>query len=165
MLALIPDILEPNDHELLERARACKIEVIAIQHIRDLFPYIVDQKPVIGQINAPRLRMLCRNASELLSEVPLIVTGVPTCIYTQDWLSAGNTGVVEGWDTFRRRLQKSGTTATSPEEMSLRSDDAKRSDVLTVDTPEQARTDARLFKEILDAKEKEDIGESIDTED
>jgi hypothetical protein len=137
-LFIIPAILQPKDNEMIEVASKAGVEIASLisSPLHELYPYLISGKTVIVQLDPKHVALLSRHATELLPELPVMVMGTPGAVYSRDFEMFATSFMMEEWETFRRRLAKSGSLANTQEELEVRSNASTYSDSLaTKDEP------------------------------
>lgn len=163
---------EPSEIiELCDRAGVQVVSIVGAK-LHEAYPFFLADEPTVIQMDVEHISLLSRHSAQLLPVLPVAIVGVPGAVYTRDYDLFVNSFPPEEWETFRRRLQKSGTVANNLDQLQHRSKSSAYSDDLGgglhVDSPRSSagRTFDDAFRSNLDhhskgRRDEQDDGGSI----
>lgn len=116
---LIP-ALSDSATEITDLAQKAKVDIVRVQHLYDLAPFIPAPGLVIISIREQELLVLMKNLETLLPEVPTVVAATPGTDYTPAWNRMGAPLPAIDYNELSGKLAKSGLLSSTTKDASDR---------------------------------------------
>lgn len=121
MIYIFPPRREDNrEDEVKEIATRAGFPFVVAEKVFDLYD-LFNTPIAIVRMGEFQLETLNRNASEILPELPSVVTDGPNGYTSTDWRHATDAFPIVSWDQVVKQMLKSGKTATTPDQLEERS--------------------------------------------